>query len=582
MRRIFLLLVVAFVVSAVQQTASALVLVDQVSISEGDIIYVKQTLNNTATEYKIHIKSMEDGLVNLRVLKNGEYFGSASLMEDESYSVGNLKLTYVLVRDISFLKIYGSPEAQYNVTKLGGEEEEEEAPEVNVTVTPYPLVPNKRFLIVVEGLSKGKVILLDPNGWFFSDKFKDAEEIIGKLPPDVGESLILKVLDGRGKTVLTRLLKVRTTFYEQISATIVPKKPVRGGGIVVMLIEPISGSALLIDSFTGLSNETAVSNGIATFRIPEEFRGPLILRITDNVGRLVYQSVIELSSEGVKSKLTVSLDKTSVVKGQSVVATVKLGGKAVDATVYIEDANGVIVSEHVASGGKATITFQNVGTYYVYAKYAGRTSNKVAVQVRQKSLVLQLKTQNPEPNKLVRLHVTPGAKYVITGPGLSAPIEGTSGGEVTFTPTQEGTYTVTAVLDGQEKTLNVNVAKRYYISASVENGWLGTFLVIDVVDSFGDPAYGAVTVKDPTGKIHRLTLNDGRATLPIAKTGRYVISFAQTTLTKEVLETSQPSAVVLLLVVLGGVVLFAVAYSRNWLDLKYRLKRIVKKPDTLK
>jgi len=526
MRRVLIALIILVAISCVVNAY----LVDQVAISEGDIVKIVQKVNNTTTTFKVYVDSIDDnGLLHLRITKNDEYMSSPILGYGDSCKFGKIKLKYVEISGIPFLKVYCEEGVKCNITKISSNEEvTKEVKKVNVTVIPYPLIPNKKFIVMVDGINRGKIIMVDPNGWVFSRGFSQGDIIMGELPQNVGGNVVIRVLDSHGRVVDTKVIPVKLNYYEEISATIVPNKPMAGGGMVVMLSKPISGSAILIDSFTGLSNTTSVSNGIAIFRIPSEFVGPLILRVMDSSGRTVYQSIIELAKGRISTEksLRITVSPTTINAGQKVTVRVKMNGKPCDATVYVVDDLGDIVNTVSTVNGVATFSINEEGVYRIYAKKGSIKSNEVTVKVNPKPLTIIVQTPNPRPNKPVTVKITKGAYYTIAGPGLTTPIEGTSGGIVTFTPPKAGTYTISATLNGQEKSVTVNVVETYTIKAYTKEGLLGASIIADVIDSSnGNPASGFLTVRYPDGHTYRFELVDGEAVIPVTETGNYVLMF---------------------------------------------------------
>jgi len=573
----------AIVLLSVVAVANGL-LIDQVAVQPRDIVKITQTCNNTTTTFKVYVGQIDEyGLLHLRITKNDVYLMSPSLMAGDSVTFGKVKLTYVEISDIPFLKIYGFEGVKYNVTKISPKSSEEATgtnkPSVNVSIIPYPLIPGKKFIVMVEGLSRGKIVMVDPNGWVFSKTFSQSDIIMGDLPEDVGNQIALRVLDPYGKTVLSEVLKVRTEYYEQVSATIVPQKPIKGGGLVVMLSEPISGTAMIIDSFTGLSNTTTVANGIAIFHIPEDFGGPIILRVMDTHGRVIYQTILQMSNAQLSSsgKLTLTLSKTMTTVNSPVMATLTMNGKLVDGKIYIEDEAGAIIKTVDTVNGKATIKLSDEGTYTVYAKAKGMKSNEVTLKVNPTPLTIQVTTPNPKPNKPVTISITKGATYIITGAGLTTPIEGTSSGVVTFTPPQEGTYTITATLNGQQKTVTINVKKTYQISAVESSGFFGDVIKVSVVDSEGMPANGAVSVRYPNGMTLSFPLMDGETTIPVSGNGEYIIMFKGASKSIYVRNAGNNSAIPILLVVLvvGGCI--AYIFKTNKFGVRDKVSMMVKK-----
>lgn len=572
---LFLLVLMALVVPTVNAY-----LIDQVAIHAGEKINLKTSQGN----YTITVTGLDDH-VSFTVAKGEQYLNSVTLYPNQYYVVGGVKVEYVKVSGIDFFKFYGNGTVSVVNAEQSHQSQNTESKSINVTILPNPLIAGQGFVIMINGLKYGKVVMADSNGWTFTSGIEYGGIVRGKLPKNVASPVVIRVVDEDGNLVYATAVEVQQKAYK-VSAMVVPNKPMAGGGLVVMFSQPITGTAYLIDSYTGDSNETQVVNGIATFHIPDYYVGPLILRVTDSSGEIIYQTVLQMASSSAtvpSKKIHLAVNPTTVTVGQKFTVALSCNGKPVDGTIYVTDSAGTVIKTVETVNGRATISLDQTGTYTVYAKVGRAKTNSVQVTVKPKPLTVTVQTPNPKPNQPVAIAITKGATYTIFGPGMSAPITGTSNGIVTFTPPQSGTYTIEAELNGQTKTVTVNVKKSWTIYAYPPQPTLfGTVIKVQVEDSQGNPASGAITVRDPSGNAYQLPLVNGMAEIPVTASGQYVIMYQGASKTVVVRNSGNALPWLLVIAGLGCVGIFGYAWKNNKFGLKDKLKLSrVKEADVL-
>ena len=515
--------------------ASAYQLIDIVSIQEGDIVRVTETINTTTTEYSLLVTYIDSNKVRLSIDKNNIDQGERTIYVNQYTLISNLKVYYLRINNVPFLKIYGQDNAQYSITKesvgtgTGGTGAGEEQEGIEVTIAPSPLIPGKNFYVLVDGLRYGELVVIDTGGWMDAINIKDGLAY-GTLPKDVSDKIIFRIYDENDNIVKTQIVDVNKNVYGDISATIFPQKPKRGGGMVILFSKPLSGGIVtIIDSCTGLYNVTNIMSGLATFRIPLSFAGPIIIRATDSEGYTVFQTVVELSGEYIgEAGLNLILSSTTVSMNSPVTATVKRGENIVSgAEVRVEDSNGAVVTTAMTNSmGRATLNIPQYGTFKVYAVYAGKKSNELTLTVNP-TLQVSVSTTSPEPGQPVTVRITKGANYEISGPDMST-ITGVSDGTVEFVPPSEGTYTVKATLGDLTRTATINVEKRYIIEYTIKSGWFSKELEVMIHDSHNNPANGLLTVRKPDGSAETINVVNGYAKFGVSD-GSYTLIFGGTT-----------------------------------------------------
>jgi len=542
--------------------------VDTVEISKGDIVKINETIGNTTKTYELTIDEITQSKVIVGVKYDSTSYDKI-LHIDEASKIGNLEVVYVRSGETPKLIVLGLDNATYTlriessgVTEESGEEEEET---IQMIVVPTPLNPGKNFYALFEGLDKGELVIIDPSGWMDSVPIRHGMAY-GTLSRTASDQVIFRVYDEEENLVLTKVIEVNRKTYSNVPVTIYPKKPVRGGGLVLLFQDAtLSGTVLIIDSYTGMSNTTTITQGFAAMRIPSDFVGPIIVRAMDSSGAPIYQAILELSGEAIGNKLVVTLNPNPANTGQAVKVNVKFNGKPVDGAVVKVMSNGNVIQSVTTLSGQATLNIRNPGTYTVVAEYNGIKSNTVSLTIR-KPLTISLLTAKPEPNKPVTVSITQGASYQITGPGLATPITGVSSGTVTFTPTSEGRYTITATLDGQTRTINVNVVKHYTINVDrVVDGIFSREMEVTVLDSDGNPANGLLKVKFPNGITRTYQVNNGYVKFSIDDGGGiYTLTFGSSSKVVNVPPKSgQIALATILTILLVSVILVAVVLKKT-------------------
>jgi len=274
------------------------------------------------------------------------------------------------------------------------------------------------------------------------------------------------------------------------SVLIFPPNPKAGSTISIVSPSKMSATGFISCSETGRMYSINIAEGVPfTFiNLSKNDYGSAMLLLVWSDGEITYHFFnISKSTTPQEGKLDISIEK-NIKKGDTKIATLKLGDSNVKGSLIIVKPDGSQVLKDTNDNGQVSITFDASGKWILIGQYKGQTITK-SVNVSISKITIDVDKKVNVGDRMIIKVIPKTGEYEISTPDGRAISDNFDNGEIEFTPDVAGKYEVEIKVDGMKESRNFEA---YYNPRIV------------MKDSNGNFVYGAIK----EGKTYQVELID--------------------------------------------------------------------------
>lgn len=327
---------------------------------------------------------------------------------------------------------------------------------------------------------------------------------------------------------------------DQPDIIMAPSSPSPGDGIHVMLMsdELINAQGMVICSKTDNRYPFTIERGIGTFKLNKsEKPGTAVMRLISNDFNPIFYS-FNITGEAQdgdgdgddeeEKELTIDIrGGDDVGYGASRIVSLSIDETSAEGSLIVTTPDGDQLLKKTDSEGRTSITFDTAGLWSLQAESGNYTAEK-GIRIEKQNMSITRPQGDITTGEEITFTTSPNAECTITGGDRERNLVADASGELSWTPSIPGEYTLEATTEQKKGSISFIVTQNTQIRIDQRGATGGKIkkgveTTVKVVDSGGQriETIDEITIRDPNNFPVRASLVDGMLQWTPDMTGVY-------------------------------------------------------------